>query len=63
MKTLTCQLMQREYKVKKVCKISEMPQNAKYFNTIYFDKQCQQIYRTDSGILYARTQSLLELGY
>lgn len=41
--TLTCQLMQREYKVKKVCKISEMPQNAKYFNTIYFDKQCQQI--------------------
>jgi len=55
--TLTCQLMQREFKVKKVCRISEMPQNARYFNTIYFDKQSQDIYRTDAGILYAKTQT------
>ena len=51
--TIYCTLFSKEYKVKKVCKIPEMPKNAKYYTTAYFDKLAQDIYRTDAGILYA----------
>ncbi len=59
---LTCDLsvaarQPKTYHVKKVCKVAEMPKNARYHDTIYlFNKSCQDIYRTDSGIFYATNQ-------
>jgi hypothetical protein len=55
--TIHCELMNKDYQVKKVCKISEMPKNARFFNTAFFNKQSQDIYRTDGGIFYAKIQT------
>lgn len=61
MKTIqiNCQLSERagkpkKYNVKKVCKHSEMPKNANYHDTIYIDNYCQDIYKTDNFVFYAK---------
>jgi hypothetical protein len=51
---LNCELSNKVYIVKKICKITDMPKNASYFDTIYYNKESQSIYRTDSGIYYAK---------
>ena len=61
MVTIHCELSEKTYLVKKVCKILEMPQTAQYYNTCYFNGQSQDIYRTDAGVLYAKQQTWLNL--
>lgn len=48
-----CTLLKKEYKVKKICKVSDMPKNANYYTTAYTDNGVVNIYRTDAGILYS----------
>ena len=43
----------KEYNIKLICKIFEMPKSAKYFDTIYQPEKSYNIYITDSGVFYA----------
>jgi hypothetical protein len=58
---LTCNLSvlakcPKTYVIRAICKVSEMPKNARYYDTIYPanpPQTIQNIYRTDAGIFYA----------
>lgn len=57
---ITCSLTNRQFKVKKVCKVSEMPKNAGYYFTCFLSNgNIQDIYRTDSGVFYATNQRII----
>jgi hypothetical protein len=56
MTTLHCELFKKDFKVKKVCKRSEMPKSAVFYTTIFFNKQSQDIYTTPSRQLYANVK-------
>lgn len=50
---IECALSKKQFKVKKVCKIAEMPKSCRYFWTCYLSKKFQDIYISDNGIMYA----------
>lgn len=59
MKTLVCNVLKRQYTVKKICKRSEMPNSADYYYTAYcLDGMTYDIYRTPAGILYAKINTI-----
>ena len=56
MTTLKCNLSKRIYEVKKICHLREIPRNARYLDTIYFEIKpnypysgSQDIYVNNSG--------------
>jgi hypothetical protein len=56
MQVLKCNITQKEWQVKKVCKLAQMPKNAQYLTTIYFETAKgfpysgrQEIYMNESG--------------
>jgi hypothetical protein len=49
-----CSLTQKQYNVKKVCKLKDMPLSCSFFASVLnTNNMWQDIYRTDSGVLYA----------
>lgn len=50
MQVLKCNITQREYQVKRVCKLADMPNNARYLTTIYFE--------TTKGFPYSGRQDI-----
>ena len=54
MTTIIDNINVRTFKVKKVCKISEMPKTVQYYWTAYTINGIYDIYRTDSGVLYSK---------
>lgn len=64
MQTLICNLSKlakrdKKYSIKKICKVSEMPKNANYFDTIYQVDKVYNIYMTISGIYYAAENKII----
>ena len=43
----------KQYHVKQVCALRNIPKNAKYFDTLYIDNKSQDIRRTSAGVYYA----------
>ena len=52
--TIICRVANQSFEVKKICKVCDMPKTAQHYWTVFlFNGNMQDIYRTDSGILYA----------
>jgi len=54
MAQITCNLFNKTFTVKKICKVCDMPKTANYFTTAYALDGLYDIWRTDSGILYSK---------
>lgn len=51
---VNCNISKRTFQVKKICKVSEMPQSANYFFTAFTTEGIYDIWRTDAGIFYSK---------
>lgn len=54
MTIITCNVAKVEFKVKKICKVSEMPKSATQYWSAFNDTGIYDIYRTDAGVLYSK---------
>lgn len=54
MPTIIDTISRQTFKVKKVCKIVEMPKSATPYWTAFTPNGLYDIYRTDTGVLYSK---------
>jgi len=54
MMKIKCNVLKKEFNIKKICHISEMPKNAKTFWSVYTDTGVYEIYKTAAGVLYSK---------